>query len=62
MRICIDVSAAVHRRAGLGRYAQELVKGLVEPGEGGEPLARLSIFYHQRGEAHLDPPLDRLQP
>ena len=28
LRICIDVSAAVHHRAGLGRYAHELVKGL----------------------------------
>jgi hypothetical protein len=27
LRVCIDVSAAVHQRAGLGRYAQELVKG-----------------------------------
>ena len=60
LKICIDVSAAVHRRAGLGRYAQELVKGLVEPCEGCEPLARLSVFYHQRGEAHLDPPIDQL--
>ncbi len=60
LKVCIDVSAAVHRRAGLGRYAHELVKGLVEPCEGCEPLARLSVFYHQRGEAHLDPPLDRL--
>ena len=30
LRVCIDVSAAVHRRAGLGRYARELVKGLVD--------------------------------
>ena len=29
MKVCIDVSAAVHRRAGLGRYAQELVRALV---------------------------------
>jgi glycosyltransferase involved in cell wall biosynthesis len=60
LKVCIDVSAAVHQRAGLGRYAQELVKGLVEPCEGCDPLARLSVFYHQRGAAHLDPPLDRL--
>jgi len=60
LKVCIDVSAAVHHRAGLGRYAQELVKGLAEPCEGCESLARLSVFYHQRGEAHLDPPLDQL--
>jgi glycosyltransferase involved in cell wall biosynthesis len=55
LRVCIDVSAAVHRRAGLGRYAQELVKGLVELNG-----CDISAFYHQRGEAHLDPPIDRL--
>jgi glycosyltransferase involved in cell wall biosynthesis len=86
LRVCIDVSAAVHRRAGLGRYAQELVKGLVDLGRGeaslhesspinstamsGMPIdqtdsrdaspLQLTTFYHQRGEAHLDPPIDRL--
>jgi len=74
LRVCIDVSAAVHRRAGLGRYAQELVKGLVDlnpnlakgsgtidhsqiqPSQG----LSLSVFYHQRGEAILEPPIDQL--
>jgi glycosyltransferase involved in cell wall biosynthesis len=86
LRVCIDVSAAVHRRAGLGRYAQELVKGLVDLGRGeasphesslinstatantpiGQPALgdasplHITTFYHQRGEAHLDPPIDRL--
>jgi glycosyltransferase involved in cell wall biosynthesis len=86
LRICIDVSAAVHHRAGLGRYSHELVKGLVDLGrgeafsQGSQPTAtpatgsaranvqplenasplRLSAFYHQRGEAHLDPPIDQL--
>ena len=32
--VCIDVSAAVHQRAGLGRYAHELVKGLMDLGRG----------------------------
>jgi glycosyltransferase involved in cell wall biosynthesis len=86
LRVCIDVSAAVHRRAGLGRYAQELVKGLLDLGRGepsphesqsigataitgtpidqpawgdGSPL-QLTVFYHQRGKAYLDPPIDRL--
>jgi len=55
MRICIDVSAAVHRRAGLGRYAQELTRALVAQGEND-----YVVFYHQRGQAHLDPPIDTL--
>jgi glycosyltransferase involved in cell wall biosynthesis len=55
MKICIDVSAAAHRRAGLGRYALELTRALVEQGEH-DYLA----FYHQRGQAHLDPPIDSL--
>ena len=58
LKVCIDVSAAVHRRAGLGRYAQELVKGLVDLSDA-SPL-QISAFYHQRGEAQLDPPIDRL--
>lgn len=70
LRVCIDVSAAVHRRAGLGRYAQELVKGLVDlrsdtvsapivRGEETSPL-QITAFYHQRGEAILEPPIDQL--
>ncbi|MBI5565095.1 MAG: glycosyltransferase family 4 protein [Chloroflexi bacterium] len=55
-RVCIDVSAAVHQRAGLGRYAHELVKGLMADAS---PL-QLRAFYHQRGEAHLLPPIDQL--
>lgn len=55
MRVCIDVSAAVHRRAGLGRYAHELIAALVEQG-----AHEYTAFYHQRGEAHLAPPIDRL--
>jgi glycosyltransferase involved in cell wall biosynthesis len=55
MKVCFDVSAAVHRRAGLGRYAQELVRALVAQGE-----HDYTAFYHQRGQAHLDPPIDRM--
>ena len=58
LHVCIDVSAAVHQRAGLGRYAQELVQGLVDC-SAASPL-HITAFYHQRGAAHLDPPLDRL--
>ncbi|WP_322798184.1 glycosyltransferase family 1 protein [Thermoflexus sp.] len=53
--IVVDVSAAVHHRAGLGRYAAELVKALI-------PLlpGRLAIFYHDAGRADVFPPLDAL--
>ena len=61
LRVCIDVSAAVHRRAGLGRYAHELVKALADPGTGAVTAPQqITVFYHQCGEAHLDPPIDRL--
>lgn len=54
-RIVVDVSPAVHHRAGLGRYAAELVKALI-------PLlpGRLGIFYHDAGRADLFPPLNAL--
>ena len=55
MRICLDVSAAVHRRAGLGRYTLELTRALVAQSE-----HDYVAFYHQRGQAHLDPPIDSL--
>ncbi|NIN63988.1 MAG: glycosyltransferase [Anaerolineae bacterium] len=56
MRICIDTSPAVHRRAGLGRYALELTSALLAADSDNEYVA----FYHQRAEAQVDPPLDRL--
>jgi len=55
VRICLDVSAAVHRRAGLGRYTLELTRALVAQSE-----HDYVAFYHQRGQAHLDPPIDSL--
>jgi glycosyltransferase involved in cell wall biosynthesis len=55
LQVCIDVSAAVHRRAGLGRYALELTRALAVQGE-----YDYVVFYHQRGQAHLDPPIDAL--
>ncbi len=53
--IVVDVSAAVHRRAGLGRYAMELVKALI-------PLlpGRLAIFYHGASRVGPPPPLSAL--
>jgi glycosyltransferase involved in cell wall biosynthesis len=56
MRICIDTSPAVHRRAGLGRYAQELLAALLSVDADDEYVA----FYHRPQDAHLDPPLDRV--
>ena len=50
MPIYVDISAAVHHRAGLGRYAESLVNALVPllPGE-------LNFFYNrERGIEHLD--------
>lgn len=56
MRVAIDVSPAVHHRAGLGRYAQELTAALLDAPSEHEYVA----FYHQRAGAQVDPPLDRL--
>jgi glycosyltransferase involved in cell wall biosynthesis len=50
MSICLDVSAAVHRRAGLGRYAESLTRALVDaarstaPNAGHTPYA---LFYNR---------------
>ena len=56
MRICLDISPAVHRRAGLGRYAQELTAALLAIDTENEYVA----FYNRPSEAQIDPPLDRL--
>lgn len=49
--IYVDVSAAVHGRAGLGRYAESLVRALVGRGggaEGGvEPESPYGLFYNR---------------
>ena len=45
MPIYIDVSAAVHRRAGLGRYAESLIRALVE-----QDPHRWGLFYNRAGE------------
>jgi len=50
MSIYIDVSAAVHRRAGLGRYGESLVRALAST-----TSDRLALFYNQeRGVDPLD--------
>jgi len=56
MRICIDASPAVHHRAGLGRYAQELATALLDIDSENDYVA----FYNRPSDAHVDPPLDRL--
>jgi glycosyltransferase involved in cell wall biosynthesis len=56
MRICLDISPAVHHRAGLGRYAQELTTALVATDQQNEYVA----FYQHPRDAEVDAPLDRL--
>jgi len=55
MPIYIDVSAAVHRRAGLGRYAQSLAQSLNQeyPGQWG-------LFYNQDRDCQPLPELEAL--
>lgn len=57
MRITVDVSAAVHRHAGLGRYAHELLAALAARDDTNEYRA----FYHATSAREKpDAPLDRL--
>ncbi len=44
MTLYLDVSAAVHRRAGLGRYAESLARALVD-----RVPDRLTLFYNAEG-------------
>ncbi len=57
MRVCLDVSPAVHRRAGLGRYAQELSAALLEVDAENEYL----IFFNRPRSARVEPPLHSLR-
>ena len=47
MAIYIDIAAAVHGRAGLGRYAQSLARALVA-----KDPARFALFFNRSGEVH----------
>ncbi|MDQ1300446.1 MAG: hypothetical protein QG637_364 [Chloroflexota bacterium] len=55
MKVCLDLSAAVHGRAGVGRYSQRLAEALsaLDSNE-------YSVFYNRPGDAQIAPPLDRL--
>jgi glycosyltransferase involved in cell wall biosynthesis len=54
MTICLDLSAAAHERAGLGRYAASLAGALLEL----EPT--LTAFINDPRESSLPPPLNAL--
>lgn len=54
MSYCIDLSAAAHERAGLGRYASGLAQALLAQG------VPLTAFVNDLGESHLGPPLGDL--
>ncbi|HEX7976006.1 MAG TPA: glycosyltransferase family 1 protein [Anaerolineales bacterium] len=56
MNICLDASAAVHGRAGLGRYAQELAAALLQV----DPQDRFAAFYNDAARAQPVAPFDRL--
>lgn len=57
MKVTLDLSPAVHRHAGLGRYAHELLVALMELDRTNEYRA---FYYAPRGNEHPDPPLDRV--
>lgn len=57
MRIGFDLSPAVHRHAGLGRYAHELLSALVASDHANEYL---TLFNSPHGDLKPAPPLDRL--
>lgn len=56
MNICLDLSAAVHHRAGIGRYTQELLTALLSL----DPTVAYSVFYNRAADARPDPPADHL--
>jgi glycosyltransferase involved in cell wall biosynthesis len=56
VNICLDLSAGVHHRAGIGRFSQELISALVTL----DPTSHYSVFYNRPQDARPDPPTDRL--
>ncbi|MDW8325912.1 MAG: glycosyltransferase family 1 protein [Anaerolineales bacterium] len=55
MTLCLDLSAAAHERAGLGRYAACLAQALLEQG------APLTAFINDPRDGQLRPPLNQLR-
>jgi len=53
MKICLDLSPTVHRHAGLGRYAYELLLALI----GTDPDNDYLAFFNNPSRAYIDPPL-----
>jgi len=56
MRICLDLSPAVHRRAGIGRYAQELFLALRRI----TPEHEYVAFFNRAAEVHPTPLLEQV--
>ncbi len=52
--LCVDLSAAAHERAGLGRYAAALAEALLAQG------VSLTAFVNDPRNSHLRPPLSEL--
>ena len=50
MKICLDLSPAVHHHAGLGRYAQELLLALAATDGQNEYV----VFYNNPAAARID--------
>lgn len=55
MAIYVDISAAVHGRAGLGRYAANLARALVDIAAN-----RFAFFYNRARDTHLPPGLEHI--
>jgi glycosyltransferase involved in cell wall biosynthesis len=56
VNVCVDLSAGVHHRAGIGRFSQELISALVTL----DPASNYSVFYNRPQDARPDPPANRL--
>ena len=54
--IVIDASPAVHHKAGLGRYAEDLIGALVQRSD----PKRLGVFYHNAPRARISPTIASL--
>jgi glycosyltransferase involved in cell wall biosynthesis len=57
VRVTLDLTAAVQGHAGLGRYAEELARGLLASRPADEELA---LFYNDPRQRRPAPPLDNL--